>query len=82
MFPDVTKIQVIGIVKYLIAIAVALGAPISDEESAALITVSGLVAGILFHEDAKIRGSRNDRAARESLHRSLSNTKLDEEVQD
>lgn len=66
MFPDITKAQVVAIAQALIAVLVAFGAPITQDQSVALLGLTAVVAAVLVHGDARIRSSRNQRAAIEA----------------
>jgi hypothetical protein len=56
--PDHTKIQVAAVVQAVIAVAVAFGVPISDEQSVALIALAGVLGTVLIGADAAIRRER------------------------
>jgi hypothetical protein len=60
--PDVTKAQAIAIVQAVIAVAVAFGVPISDNQSVALLGLAGLIGTVLLGADLGIRRGRAEHA--------------------
>jgi hypothetical protein len=56
--PDTTKAQIGAVVQAVIAVAVAFGAPVTDEQSVALIALAGVIGAVLIGADASIRRER------------------------
>ena len=56
--PDVTKGQIGGILTAIASAAIAFGAPISQEQSLAIVGIGGAVAATVVGADAHIRGKR------------------------
>jgi hypothetical protein len=56
--PDHTRIQIAAVVQAVIAVAVAFGVDISDEQSVALIALAGVLGTVLIGADAAIRRER------------------------
>lgn len=56
--PDHTKIQVVAVIQAVIAVAIAFGVPISDEQSVALLALAGVLGTVLISADAAIRRER------------------------
>jgi hypothetical protein len=56
--PDHTRIQLVAVVQAIIAVAVAFGAPISDQQSVALLALAGVLGTVLIGADASIRRER------------------------
>jgi drug/metabolite transporter (DMT)-like permease len=67
--PDITRAQVVAIAQAVIGVLVAFGAPISEEQSVALLALVAVLGGVLVHADGRIRKARNERAGYESLSR-------------
>lgn len=63
--PDITTAQIVTIVQAVIGLIVAFGAPVTDEQSAAIVQLVTAVAVVLPLADAIIRNGR----ARGSAHR-------------
>jgi len=61
--PDVTKIQVVAIVKAAIALILALGLPLDETTQAEIIGLAGTLATALVLADAIIRNGRSKIAA-------------------
>lgn len=61
--PDVTPAQIVALVGAIIAVAVAFGAPISDDQRDAILQLVGIVAPALVIGDAVIRNGRSKIAA-------------------
>lgn len=56
--PDITKAQVAAVAQALLAVVVAFGVNITEEQSVALLGLSGIVAAVLTLADAAIRRGR------------------------
>lgn len=56
--PNVTTLQLVAIAQAVIALAVAFGAPVSDEQSAAIIQLATALAIALPLADAHLRNGR------------------------
>lgn len=56
--PDLTPAQVVSIVGSVLALAIALGAPISHEASSAILGLVTVLAPVLLGADAVIRHGR------------------------
>lgn len=56
--PDLTAAQIVSIVGSVLALAVALGAPISHEASSAILSLVTVLAPVLLGADAVIRHGR------------------------
>jgi hypothetical protein len=56
--PDHTKVQLAAVVQAVVAVAVAFGVPISDEQSVALLALAGVLGTVLISADAAIRRER------------------------
>jgi hypothetical protein len=56
--PDHTRIQLVAVVQAVIAVLVAFGAPISDQQSVALLALAGVLGTVLIGADASIRRER------------------------
>lgn len=55
MLDDVSKAQAVALAQAVIGVLVAFGAPITNEQSVALIALVGILAAILLHQDARDR---------------------------
>lgn len=76
--PDITRAQWVALAQAILAVLVAFGAPITDEQSIALMALAAVVAGILIHSD---RGIRNGRASvLESQAMTLPDLELDARI--
>ena len=60
--PDLSKAQIVSVAQALIAVAVAFGVPISDQQSVALIALSAVLGTVLLGADASIRRARANNA--------------------
>lgn len=56
--PDVTRAQLISVAQAVIAVAVAFGAPITDQQSIALVALAAGLGSLLLVSDAAIRRER------------------------
>lgn len=56
--PDITKAQILAVAGAAIGVAVAFGAPLSQDQQFALLALVAAVAAVLIHEDVKLRGKR------------------------
>ena len=56
--PDVTRAQWISVAQAVIAVAVAFGAPITDQQSIALVALAAGLGSLLVVSDAAIRRER------------------------
>jgi hypothetical protein len=56
--PDTTKIQLIALAQAGLAVAIAFGVPISQEQSVALVALAGVLGTVLITADAAIRRER------------------------
>src|SRR5262245_29751860 len=56
--PDTTKIQIVALLQAGLAVAIAFGAPISPEQSVALVALAGVLGTVLITADAAIRRER------------------------
>jgi hypothetical protein len=56
--PTVTPQQIVAVVGAVIAVAVAFGLNLNTEQQAAIVALAAIVAGMLLHSDAKLRGDR------------------------
>jgi hypothetical protein len=56
--PDHTNAQIAALVQAVIAVAVAFGVDITEQQSVALIALSGLIGTVLIGADAAIRRER------------------------
>lgn len=56
--PDATKMQIVALAQAVIAVAVAFGVPISDQQSVALIALAAVMGTVLMGADAAIRRER------------------------
>ena len=72
--PDATRMQVVALVQAAIAVAVAFGVPISDQQSVALIALAGVVATVLITADAAIRRERSRNAEKLRPRATISTT--------
>lgn len=61
--PDITKAQIVAIVQPVITCAVAFGAPISEQQTTALLGLAGAISTALVIADAIIRNGRARMAA-------------------
>lgn len=57
--PDITPAQLVAVVGAIIATAVALGLPLSDEAQTSIMTLVTVVAPIILVADAGIRHGRS-----------------------
>ena len=57
--PDITKAQVIALVQAVIALVVAFGIDLTDEQTTAIIGLAGALAIVLPLADAIIRNGRS-----------------------
>jgi hypothetical protein len=56
--PDHTRAQLVALVQAVIAVLVAFGVDLSDEQSVALLALSGVIGTVLMGADAAIRRER------------------------
>ena len=56
--PDITKVQVVAIVKAGIALGLALGLPVSPAMQAEILAFAGVIASALVIADSIIRNGR------------------------
>lgn len=56
--PDITPAQVVAVAGAVIGVAVAFGAPLSEEQSGQIVNLVTIVAPILLGADAGIRAAR------------------------
>jgi hypothetical protein len=56
--PDTTRIQLIALAQAGLAVAIAFGVPISQEQSVALVALAGILGTVLITADASIRRER------------------------
>jgi len=56
--PDATKVQVVAVVQAVLAVVVAFGVPVTDQQSVALIALAGVIGTVLIGADASIRRER------------------------
>jgi hypothetical protein len=56
--PDVKRAQLISVAQTVIAVAVAFGAPITDQQSIALVALAAGLGSLLVVSDAAIRRER------------------------
>jgi len=56
--PDTTRIQLIALAQAALAVAIAFGVPISQEQSVALVALAGVLGTVLITADASIRRER------------------------
>jgi hypothetical protein len=56
--PDHTRIQLVAVVQAVIAVAIAFGVPISEQQSVALLALAGVIGTVLIGADAAIRRER------------------------
>jgi hypothetical protein len=56
--PDVTRAQLISVAQAAIAVVVAFGAPITDQQSIALVALAAGLGSLLVVSDAAIRRER------------------------
>ena len=56
--PDATRAQVVALAQAVIAVAVAFGVPISDQQSVALMALAAVIGTVLIGADAAIRRER------------------------
>lgn len=61
--PDLTLAQVLAVVKNVVAVAVAFGAPLSSSERVSLIALAGSLGIVLIAADAMIRRARAQHVA-------------------
>lgn len=62
--PDVTRAQLVAIVQAVLGVLIAFGAPITEQQSVAIIALAGVLGSVLIASDARIRVARNDRLSR------------------
>lgn len=65
--PDLTRAQLVALVQAVLGVAIAFGAPITEQQSVAIIALTGVLGSVLIGADAKIRVARNHRARIEAL---------------
>lgn len=65
-FPSLTAAQIVALVGAVLGVLVSFGVDVSTEQQQAIIVLVGLVASALVVSDAKLRASRNERAAVEN----------------
>ncbi len=58
--PDVTRAQIIAMVQAALGMAIAFGAPITESQSLAVMTLVGVIAAVLIHSDKGLRAARNE----------------------
>ena len=56
--PDTTRVQMIALAQAGLAVAIAFGVPISQEQSVALVALAGVLGTVLITADAAIRRER------------------------
>jgi|SRR5262245_18837118 len=56
--PDHTRLQLVAVAQAVLAVVIAFGVPITDQQSIALIALAGVVATALVTADAAIRRER------------------------
>jgi hypothetical protein len=56
--PDLTRAQILAVVKSLIAVAVAFGVPLHPSQQIALLALVGTLSVVLISADAMIRRAR------------------------
>lgn len=69
--PDHTRVQFAAVVQAVIAVLVAFGVDISDEQSVALLALSGILGSVLIAADAAIRRERARNADKLRPHASI-----------
>ena len=72
--PDHTKIQLVAVVQAVVAVAVAFGVPITNEQSVALLALAGVLGSVLIGADAAIRRERARNADKLRPHTSVTAT--------
>ena len=56
--PDHTRLQLVAIAQAVLAVVIAFGVPITDQQSIALVALAGVIATALVTADAAIRRER------------------------
>jgi hypothetical protein len=56
--PDHTRLQLAAVAQAVIAVVIAFGVPITDQQSIALVALAGVIAAALVTADAAIRRER------------------------
>jgi hypothetical protein len=62
--PDITPAQIAALVQASLAVALAFGLDITEEQSVALLALSGAVFAVLGIGDATVRKARNKRLSK------------------
>ncbi len=75
--PDATRVQMVALVQAVIAVVVAFGVPISDQQSVALIALAGVIGTVLIGSDAAIRRERARNADKLRPHARLTQTTVE-----
>jgi hypothetical protein len=76
--PDITLAQVVTLVGAVIALAVAFGVDITNDQKVAVVGLVTILGSVFLHSDAKIRNGRAEVAKAAILSDAATSAELDQ----